>query len=195
MRETSDEEEDARSRAEEAQRVAERLEALVAQRRSAIHQGAPRHTGRLLGNLLVARGHVMDRELQYALEEQARSGDLLGQVLLRLGLISERTLVEALAEQLRMHVIDLDRVELDDTLGALLPEADARAMEAVPIRRRQGYVDVAVADQPRSDTAHRLSEELGAPVRLLLATHSDIGRALDRLYSHDHAGTARRPEG
>ena len=56
---------------------------------------------RLLGELLVAQRLLTDKQLQWALEEQARSGRLLGEVVVQHGLVSMVALVNALVEQLR----------------------------------------------------------------------------------------------
>ena len=180
----------------EAAQIAEQLEALVARQRSArsaavapeetvrgLREG-PRHSGRLLGNLLVTRGFIVQSELDYALTVQSQRGGLLGQILVDLGLIGEQTLVDLLAEQLRMRVVDLSRIELDATLRTLVPEHDARRLRAVPIRRRRERIDIAVADPTDGDAARWIAQQVHAPVRLLLTTKSDLDAALDRLYGH-----------
>jgi hypothetical protein len=187
------------SREEEAILIAERLTALVESRRRSVEPArvararadpAPtgpgvvgaRHSGRLLGNLLVTRGFIVEAELRYALARQATTGGPIGQILVDLGLITDRDLVELLAEQLRMHVIDLSRVEADRETLARLPKHDARRLAALPLRRVDGHIDVAVADPSDEDSVNELMARLGAPLRLLLATRADIDAAVDRLY-------------
>src|SRR5439155_23870653 len=98
---------------DEAARVAQRLEELVNARRAETRAPAPsarsrlsatmtsgpmpltavagaRHSGRLLGNLLVDRGFVHPDEIEYALAKQHDSGMPLGQILVELGLLDER---------------------------------------------------------------------------------------------------------
>jgi hypothetical protein len=141
-----------------------------------------RHSGRLLGNLLVTRGFIVDSELNFALARQASTGDPIGRILVDLGLITERDLIELLAEQLRMQVVDLSRVDCDPSLLALLPAVEARRRAALPLRRVHGHIDVAIAE-PTDDAAVRaLMTILGAPLRLLLATRADIDAAVDRFY-------------
>jgi hypothetical protein len=63
---------------------------------------APAPAGpRLLGELFVAQKLLTEKQLQWALEEQARSGRLLGEVVVQHGLVSMVALVNALVEQLR----------------------------------------------------------------------------------------------
>ena len=187
---------------EEAMRIAERLTALVESRRAessvtppvtapvdaghpAAHVGqvvGARHTGRLLGNLLLTRGFIVESELRYALARQATTGGPIGQILVDLGLITDRDLVELLAEQMRMQVIDVSRVECDRALRNLVPKADARRLAALPLRRVDGQIDVAVADPTDEDAVAELMNRLGAPLRLFLATRADIDAAVDRIY-------------
>lgn len=188
------------SREQEAILIAERLAALVESRRAGFDAATPtapprvsaagsgsgvvgaRHTGRLLGNLLLNRGFIVETELQYALARQASTGGPIGQILVDLGLITDRDLVELLAEQLRMQVIDLSRVDCDRALVASLPKPDAHRLGALPMRRIQGQLDVAIADPTDERVVNELMELLGEPLRLFLATRSDIDAALDRLY-------------
>ena len=141
-----------------------------------------RHSGRLLGNLLLTRGFIVESELRYALARQAATGGAIGQILVDLGLITERDLVELLAEQFRLEVVDVGRVVCDATTIARLPGAVARRLGALPLRLSDGTVDVAVADPSDDDAVNELTEVLGAPVRLFLAPRAEIDAAVDRFY-------------
>ena len=187
---------------EEAAQIAERLAALVESRRAGSSlPAAPaarprperpgsrtaelagaRHSGRLLGNLLLTRGFLVESELQYALARQASGGGPLGQILVDLGLITDRDLVELVAEQLRMQVVDLTRVECEPATARMLARSDAWRLAAVPLRRVDGQIDVAVADPMDEDAIAELMTRLGARLRLFLATRADIEAALERLY-------------
>jgi hypothetical protein len=141
-----------------------------------------RHTGRLLGNLLVTRGFVTEDELQYALSLQAESDHPIGQILVELGLISEGDLVELLAEQRRMQTIDPTRVTCDAALLRRLPKADAHRLCALPIRVAEGQVDVAIADPSNGNAITELMTLLDGRLRLFLATRAAIDAAIDRVY-------------
>jgi hypothetical protein len=175
------------SREEEARLIAERLAALVESRRT--RPEAPvarvvgaRHSGRLLGNLLLTRGFLVEPELNYALSRQATTGAPIGEVLVELGLISAHDLVELLAEQLRMEVVDLRRVECDRSVAFQLPHYVARQLGALPVRRVGERIDVVMADPTDDEAVATLTERLGSPLRLLLAPRADIDAAIDRLY-------------
>jgi hypothetical protein len=175
--------------------IAERLAALVESRRAA-KPSAPRpsptesagvvgarHSGRLLGNLLLTRGFIVESELRYALARQATTGGPIGQILVDLGLITDRDLVELLAEQLRMQVIDLTRVECDRATLSRFSKRDARRFAALPLRLVDGQMDVVIADPTDDRAVAELMAILGVPLRLFLATRADIDAAVDRYYS------------
>jgi hypothetical protein len=188
------------SREEEAVLIAERLTALVESRRAgaasdaaalpSARPSAPavggvvgaRHTGRLLGNLLLTRGFLVETELQYALARQASTGDPIGQILVDLGLITDRDLVELLAEQMRMEVIVLARLERDPATLSLLSKDAASRLAVLPLRRVDGQIEVAVADPTDEGALEELMRLLGAPLRLFLATRADIDAAIERFY-------------
>jgi hypothetical protein len=152
-----------------------------------------RHSGRLLGNLLVDRGFLTSDEIQYALAIQHDSGQHdsgqhdsgmpLGQILVELGLLDERVLLELLAEQLRMETIDLRRTTIDRATCVLLPERDARRLCAVPVSRTGRQIDVAIANPTNNVVVRELVETLCAPVRLLLASRSEIEATIDHFQS------------
>jgi MSHA biogenesis protein MshE len=182
------------SQREDAVVIAERLSALLECRRGGSAAAAPmvsrtvvgaRHSGRLLGNLLLTRGFIVEYELQYALARQESAGGAIGQILIDLGLITDRDLVELLAEQLRMQVVDVAKIEPDRALRRLLPHSEARRLTALPLRRVDGQIDVVMADPTDDDAVGELIELLGAPLRLFLATRADIDAAVERLYDSD----------
>jgi hypothetical protein len=141
-----------------------------------------RHSGRLLGNLLVTRGFVTETELQYALSLQAESGSPIGQILVELGLITENDLVELLAEQRRMQVMDPAKVVCDAELLARLPRADAHRLGALPVRIAGGQIDVVIADPSNGNAIAELMNLLGGRLRLFLATRPAIDDAIERVY-------------
>jgi len=174
------------SSSDEAVVVAERLSALLERTRAGAGVEADvigaRHSGRLLGNLLLTRAYIVEAELQYALERQAAIGGALGEILVDLGLITERDLVHLLAEQLRMEVVDPARIEGDPATLALLPKSEAQRRAALPFRRVDQHIEVAMANPTDGEAVAELMRLLGGPLRLFLATRADIDAAVERLY-------------
>jgi type IV pilus assembly protein PilB len=138
---------------------------------------------RPLGDLLVEAGLVAPAKLNEALLQQEASGKRIGSLLVELGELDERKLTEVLGKQLKLPVIDLRTTEPDGETAALLPESAARALVAIPVRRHDGRVVVALADPVDESVLQGLREGLSADAVLLtLAAPSDIRRAIDNAY-------------
>ncbi len=142
----------------------------------------PSTTPPRLGELLAARGLVNTDELRDALLAQSAQGTKLGATLVSLGLLTERELAEALAEQSGLGLVDLAHEEIDRDVALLLPEAEAKRLEVIPIRREGERILVAVADPYADGLQKELIARLDAPVRLQVAAGSDILQTLSSLH-------------
>lgn len=121
-----------------------------------------------LGALLVERGDLSGQQLRDALGAQISGGKRLGEILVELGVISERVLSSAPAE----HI----------AIVGLMPEDEARALGALPLRKVGERIEVAIADPLDRELQSKLIALLHAPVRLLVAPLADINYAIDRAY-------------
>jgi type IV pilus assembly protein PilB len=136
----------------------------------------------LLGELLVQRAAVTPAQLAEALLLKSGSDRRLGDLLLELGVVNERQLTEALAVQLDLPLADLRQHAPEPAVAALLSDSLARGLKAIPLRIADAdVVEVAVADLT-DRTVAELERAIGRPVTLLLATPSDIRRAIDNTY-------------
>ena len=141
-----------------------------------------REAGHRIGELLVA-AHLVSPEQVVAALAEVRSGGArrLGRALLDKGLLTERELTEVLAEQSALRLIDLRDVTPDPDALALLPDASARALLALPLAVRDGRVVLAVAE-PAEGTLSSIRELIGQPVEFQLAAQTDLMRAIDNSY-------------
>ena len=137
----------------------------------------------LIGELLIAHGLVTSGQVSEALLQQATSGKRLGSLLVELGAVDERALAECLADQLGLPLIDLRQEEPEPEAVALLAEALARSMTALPVRIGDEDVQVAVADPLDLDVVAEVARAV-APrvVSFAVAAGSDIRRAVDTTY-------------
>ena len=142
-----------------------------------------RPTKARLGELLVSRGAISSEQLGAALAEQSGSGRRLGEVLVELGVLGERDFLEALAEQFGLPLVDLRKIVPEVAALDRLPESVVRTEQVLPVRVAGGALLVAISVEPTRELVDRLVAAAGTPVRLLLALHADIERAIDRCYS------------
>lgn len=135
-----------------------------------------------LGQLLVDKGLVTSSELSQALLQQEASGKRIGELLVELGAVNERDMVEVLAMQLVIPLVDFRRDEPDPAAVKLLPEAVARSTSTIPMRVVEGTLEVASGDPLGKAQLEQIRHHIKLPVRMVLASPSDILQAIDGAY-------------
>jgi type II secretion system protein E len=98
-----------------------------------------------IAQVLVRTGKITPERLARAQQEQERSGRPLPEMLQRLGYCTDEDIRHAFAESLGLPIVD-GNTRPDPEALALLPAALAQKHLAVPIRRENGHVVVALAD-------------------------------------------------
>lgn len=142
-----------------------------------------RHRKRLaLGEIFVKMGALTQEQLDAALEERARTGRRLGETLIDLEYATEETLRRALCLQLHIKFIDLDSVEMDTSLSALVNETYAAKHMVVPVRRKGNVLVVAMDDPTNTGVIHDMQTSTGLNIEVTTATTTSVRRALERLY-------------
>ncbi len=134
-----------------------------------------------LGDLLVSLRHITPEQLEQALRAQLKTNEKLGQILVASGAIDERTLTTDLSVLLSLPVLNLHQVDVDVTVLKMLDERFARESLVVPVRDEAGTIVVACAE-PKAELAEQLTQRMGHPVRLEVASLSDVRWALDSNY-------------
>src|SRR3989440_4190 len=134
-----------------------------------------------LGELLLEKRYITGGQLTETLLQQSVSGKRLGALLVELGILDEANLAAALAEQLSLPLIDLSDQVPEPGALEMLPETVARSLGALPLRNTAAGLEIAVAD-PGPRTKEELSRAAGSPVLLLVASPSDVKRAIDSFY-------------
>jgi len=137
---------------------------------------------KLIGQMLVERGHITDEQLEEALEAQKQSTQRLGEILMDLGSVEEAALYECLAEQLSVPYVNLAKVAADPNVAGLITREMATRYVALPLKRGdQGTIMVAMAE-PTDVIA---LDDLPA-----LASASAIEQAIDKVFSAMGGGGA-----
>lgn len=137
-----------------------------------IRQGvtADRSTWLPLGELLVERRLLSQRQLELALQEHQRTGRRLGEVLVAFGFVSEQALASTLLEQVGLMDAKVEAPEPE-----VIPEPVAQPEpepEPMPALRTAGHLIEAEPDpQPEKPIVVRV-EDLPAP----RATPSQLGQ-------------------
>jgi Type II secretion system (T2SS), protein E, N-terminal domain len=130
-----------------------------------------------LGSLIVRDGIVRPADVRDALVEAQDTDRRLGEVLLERGWIRERDLARLLAEQERLEFVDLGMIDLDDRAVDLLGESVARANGAVAYAFAGRVLLVAVADPTNEPAMDAIRDAVERRVRFVVATASEVAAA------------------
>lgn len=137
-----------------------------------------------IGQLLLERGLIAQKQLETALAYQKEHGGLLGQVLIEQGAVTEQEIALALTAQYGFPYLPLDNYEIDETVIQLIPEQVARQYFLIPIDRIGNALTVAMADPSNTQAIEDIELLTNCAVQTFVSTPSDIQKAIERYYKH-----------
>ena len=141
---------------------------------------------RRIGQIFVDMGFITDDQLEMLLEEQSQNpGQLLGKIAEDMGLITDDQLAQALAEQMNIQFVDLEGVEIPQNVLAEISDAMAQLYKVVPLRLSDDILTIATCDPQNLSMQDELRRFLGFEIRLLVATESQIDKAINKYYSEE----------
>jgi type IV pilus assembly protein PilB len=137
-----------------------------------------------LGELLADAGLVDETQLQAALAEQKKWGGKLGRTLVEMGFVDEDSMVRALSRQLKLPVVDLDTVNLPETVTHILTVALCERYGVFPlgVDVRAKQMQLATSDPTNVEALNDIVFKTGMKVQTAVATASSVDRAIRRMY-------------
>jgi type IV pilus assembly protein PilB len=138
--------------------------------------------GSRLGERLVAKGAVSEDEVKAVLALMTTNrSERLGRQLIARGALEEGALALALAEQYHLPTVNLGEITPTDEATALVTEATARELAALPLSLQGDSVRVAIAD-PTEDSQRRIQLAIGRTVIACVAPLPDVLSAIGTAY-------------
>jgi type IV pilus assembly protein PilB len=140
-----------------------------------------------IGDMLVAAELVSVAELNEALAAQQETRLPIGKQLVAMGYVSEVQLTQLLSHQLSVPWVSLERVEFSAALLAKVPADLADRFTIMPIyvrsvRHQGATLYIAMDDPTQEEALRRVSLASNLPVKPMIASPSDIRRAIDLHY-------------
>ena len=153
-------------------------------------------SNKLIGTWLLEATVLQEPQLKATLEEQRASGCLLGELLVEKGLISERELLEALSHQLNIPYLDeFDLKEIDPELLSRLPVPFLLRHKVIPARQENTRLLIATVDPVDLAPVDSLGIILGIHTEPVLAPERVIQTAIQSLYERkEHSAKAMMHE-
>ena len=139
------------------------------------------------GEVLLNSGKITAKQLQEALTYQREQGGRIGATLVKLGFLSERELVDFLSKHFKVPAIDLDGMEVDESVLKIIPPDIARKYTILPISKTGATVTMAMIDPTNVFAMDDVKFMTGYKVEPVVAAESSIRGAIDRYYGTTHA--------
>ncbi len=140
-----------------------------------------------LGEVLVSKGLIDDKQLTQALELQKTSGRKLGRALTDLKLVSEAQIADVVADQLGIRFVDITREELDPALVQKLPEVQSRRLRAIVIKSFGDGLEVGMVDPADMVAFDQLARLLKTTVVPAVVAEGALLAAVERIYQRKEA--------
>ena len=136
-----------------------------------------------LGELLVKKGVITEKQLQDALVEQKKSGLPLGATLIKMGIVSEeQAILPTLAEKFNISFISLKTTPVSQDALVRLPAKAVNYYKVFPVKIENGELVVAMANPWEISVLDDLAMVAHAPIQPVLAGESDIIEAIREHY-------------
>jgi type IV pilus assembly protein PilB len=139
-----------------------------------------------IGELLINEGLINESQLEKAISVQKQEGGRLGEVFVKLGMVTEEQLVAVLGKQLNIPYFSLGTGKLtpamDQGLERLISEEFAFKNLVLPLSRTLRSLTVAMSDPLDLILIDNLRKLTGCEINPLIATRSDIIKAVQEFY-------------
>ncbi len=136
-----------------------------------------------LGDILLARGLIDERKVAEAIEQQKKLGKRMGQIVIEKGWVSEKDLLMALGEQLSIPFVQLRGGLYDPDVVELLDREIALRLKVLPLFMVRGELSLATANPQAIPSFDEVEERLSCRVRPILARTEDILKTINEAYS------------
>jgi type IV pilus assembly protein PilB len=147
-----------------------------------------------LGTLIFRAGLLDEKQLEDALREGMRTGRRLGEVLVERGWIQERELGRLLAGQKGLPFVEVSASDVEPAALEMLSEENAKLQVVLPLRHEGGQLVVAVADPSNELMLENLRRTLGASPKLVVASYAELVKAIGEAYASPRPEAASEPE-
>jgi type IV pilus assembly protein PilB len=141
---------------------------------------------RRLGQIFVDLGFITDDQLEMLVEEQSQNpGQLIGHAAEDMGLITDDELVQALSEQFGLEKVDIEGVVPPESARESVSDAMAQLYRVIPLQLNDNLLTLATCDPQNLSMQDELRRFLGYDIRLLVATESQILKAIDKYFNQE----------
>jgi hypothetical protein len=138
-----------------------------------------------IGELLSEMVHLSEHDVEEILQEQKSCGKRFGEIAMSWGLCEPEHVWRAWCNQTgdRLERVHLDRIGVDAQAVGLLPREQAIAFHAIPIRRYESLIVIALADPAQQERLRATLASLGKQLKFVLADPMEVDWAIGTYYA------------
>jgi type IV pilus assembly protein PilB len=135
-----------------------------------------------IGEVLVERGIITQKQLDQALDYQRSIGGKLGTILVKLRFVKEEQLTSLLADQQALSSVKLADIEVTKELMDLIPREIVEKHEVIPVKKEGGTLTVAMSDPTDFPTIEEIRFVSGLAIEAVLITRSEAQKAINQYF-------------
>ena len=136
----------------------------------------------LLGQILIKKGLITNKELQEALIIQKKDKSLLGDTLIQLGRLTEETLNIALASQTDSCYLPVDKYKIPKEVINLVPRAFAIKHNFMPLDKVDNILTIVSANPFDKETIDEIEKETKHKIACIIGTKNHIIKMIETHY-------------
>ena len=145
-----------------------------------------------IGEMLVAAGKISSEQLEEALAVQQKEGGRLGTHLVSLGILADDQLVEFLSQRYGVPAINLNDVDVDESIIKIIPPDVARKYTILPVSKAGARLTIAMVDPTNVFAMDDIKFMTGYNVEPVVASEAALRDAIDRYYGSTHSIELKR---
>jgi len=140
-----------------------------------------------LGELLVKSGKITPDQLEEALSAQQAEGGRVGTHLVKMGFIDDDDLVEFLSQRYGVPAINLNEIEVDESIISIIPAEVARKYTILPVSKAGAKLTIAMVDPTNVFAMDDVKFMTGYNVEPVVASDSSLRSSIDQYYGSTHS--------
>ncbi len=143
---------------------------------------AKRVISKQLGQLLMERKVIDEKQLSHALEVQKEKGGLIGHILVELGYATEEAIAQAITTQYGFPYLPLENYDIDVEIVKMVPKNVASQFCLIPIDKIGTNLTIAMSDPLNALAIEDIELISGLCVQIFVSTETDIKKAIGKYY-------------
>ena len=138
---------------------------------------------RRLGDELVSRKLITEKQLEQALALQGKSGKRIGQILVEQNWIEEKDLLPVLAQQLQVPYIKMNSQLYDPAVINVIDRNKASQLCVFPLFKIRDVLLIATPSPLSIPVNDEIEDRTGCKIKAILASRNDVLQAINEAYS------------